>query len=240
VLVIQCVGDYLRPIPTSMLIVALATTVSGFHSGIHRTSVYVSSRCTHIKAIGIDTEFVVNPSAGNEDAISAEEQNEEHVAVKVVGAVAGVSVAALAGVQASEALTDYSIGMLDYGSTFDTVSYVDWLISGVDAINQVMPNTPGELAFAVAVSVDVAALATMISLGMLSIRAKKDQTSATKHHARLGEAAEGEACVVSGSSGETLCGDMSFDSTDDYVCVESLSSDGKIRWVCAGNMRYAA
>ena len=223
-----------------MLIAALATTVTGFQSGIHFPSVYASSRCTHLEAIGTDTEFVYRPSAPSKDAIPAVKQNEKYVAAKFIGAVAGVSTAAFAGMQVSEAFTDYSIGMLNFGSTFDTVSYIDWLISGVDAINQVLPNTASELAFAVAVSVDVAAFASVISLGMLLIRADREQTSASKHGVRLGDAAENEACVVSGSSGEALCGDMSFDSTDDYVCVETLSSDGKIRWVCAGNMRYAA
>jgi len=43
------------------------------------------------------------------------------------------------------------------------------------------------------------------------------------------EAGPAEACLV--EFDEPLCGPLSFDSTDDYVCVETFA-EGKLRWVC--------
>ena len=39
-----------------------------------------------------------------------------------------------------------------------------------------------------------------------------------------------EACLIEAE--EQLCGNLSFDSTDDYVCIETWE-DGKLRWACS-------
>ena len=39
-----------------------------------------------------------------------------------------------------------------------------------------------------------------------------------------------EACLIEAE--EQLCGNLSFDSTDDYVCIETWEN-GKLRWACS-------
>ena len=43
---------------------------------------------------------------------------------------------------------------------------------------------------------------------------------------------EDEACIIREKEDDHVCGKVSFDSTDDYVCVE-VSEGGKLRWECA-------
>ena len=41
----------------------------------------------------------------------------------------------------------------------------------------------------------------------------------------------GELCIM--NELEEFCGQMSFDSTGDYACVEVQGADGQWRWQCA-------
>lgn len=41
----------------------------------------------------------------------------------------------------------------------------------------------------------------------------------------------GELCIV--KEVDEFCGQMSFDSTGDYACVEVQGADGQWRWQCA-------
>jgi hypothetical protein len=215
-----------------MLAAALAATACGFMAPTPHTHLQVKPRCTQIKAIGIEGDLPRMYRERWQDDIATPAKTKESMPAKVLGACSGVAIATFAGIQVSEALTDHSLSLLNFGNTFDTVSYVDTLMRGVDAINQVMPNT-GELSFAIAVGLDVSALASVMYLASILIQAQQED-------GKVNDNAQEAGCIITESNGETLCGDLSFDSTDDFVCVETLSSEGKVRWVCSGDMRYAA
>ena len=44
---------------------------------------------------------------------------------------------------------------------------------------------------------------------------------------------DAEACLVAEEDPDmSLCGRLSFDSTDDYVCIETEDGEGNLRWAC--------
>ena len=129
------------------------------------------------------------------------------------GAVLGVSTACLTSVKLSSALTDFATAQPDYGDA--TAKYT----GAMDAMYAAGLPTPGELVFAVAVSVDVAALFSFFLLAVMMI-ANNGSSART-------EAPGEEACILSADQVE-VCGELSFDSTDGYACVENAGV-----WVCA-------
>ena len=51
--------------------------------------------------------------------------------------------------------------------------------------------------------------------------------------AELAEASRAEACVLPTPEHEAVCGEVSFDSSGEMVCVETYDKDGRLRWACA-------
>lgn len=99
-----------------------------------------------------------------------------------------------------------------------------WVVLSNTAFTSVAWPSAGELAFAVAMTVDVAAFMSMMFLVHEAILARHEQE--VEHKAPLDE-----LCIVADS--RPVCGLPSFDSTEDYACVLEQLVDGRERWVCA-------
>ena len=124
------------------------------------------------------------------------------------GAVLGVSTACLGSVKVSSALTGIASSQPNYGDA--TTKYAS-------ALNGMLPS-PGELLFAVAVTVDIAAVFSFVYLAVTLIAAGSSDSAETS--------GEDEACLL--VEDNHVCGELSFDSTNGYACVESQGV-----WVCA-------
>jgi len=207
---------------------ALVVGLTPVHVGRVRVVNHVHARCTIPMAMNVEGELPsMYRERWREEPITSQEERPARVA-QAVGALAGVGASAIIGVLVSSALTDVSLSMLTkhgYATPF-----LDNLLGWVDATNQLFKvPTVGELAMAVAASVDVLAVSTMLLLASLYLqRETASEASGIEHLSSEQE----EGCVLS-NAGDSWCGAFSFDSTEGYACVESMGEDGKWRWMCA-------
>jgi hypothetical protein len=140
-------------------------------------------------------------------------------AAKYCGALLGASAVAAIGVGASTMSTDYSLSLLGAAGIFNEhVLFTDLLMRWLDAAN-------------------VAGCATLPLAVLYLMQASPDDFLATANRDAKVMAEDAEACLVTwetvGEAVESVCGAVSFDSTDDgMMCVEDYST-GSLKWVCA-------
>lgn len=213
---------------------ALTTVFSSAFVTLPVSKAHVQPRCSVRAIVGVEG----NPP----HARTHNEANGNHLTVgSILGAFVGAGSSSIAGAELSGALSDSTLAMFNHGSAdFNVPQYMDTLLSWVDMINGVLP-TAGEVVYATVISVDAIALASIVYLAYLKIVAEKQGGAALYREEEPGPA---EACIVSGAhAGE--CGELSFDSTEGYACVEVIGKDGTWHWVCddevnLAHMMYAA
>ena len=164
-------------------------------------------------------------SANGDIVHSGEEEELRSVQTTVaqVGAAA-LAVTAMSGIGAfkSVATTPFVLMALQntwgYGNVDDISKFLDMITGWVAHSNALVATQlpTGSFVFILAMLVDTAALASMIML--LTMAMQENWLAASVD----------ELCLPN----KPVCGKPSFDSTDEYACVETLV-DGKLTWVCA-------
>jgi hypothetical protein len=216
------------------------------------TTSTVTSRSAPLQAVGLGSSsgslpemyrerWRMMPERIDKDKdILVEEMDVEDMAATALGATIGVCSMAALGVFTSVALTDYSLTLIGstwgYGGAFDISPFLSTITGWVERANS-LPSF-AECVFALAVTIDVAALASVIALAMQTIEKDALETVGAGYgmggygmggYGRMGsESSEAEMCLHDGS----VCGPASFDSSLDYACIEQMVN-GKLQWVCA-------
>ena len=80
--------------------------------------------------------------------------------------------------------------------------------------------------------VDVLALSSTAAVVILPLSIGLAYQGYSAREAELAMSTRAEACVLE-SEHEAVCGEVSFDSAGEMVCVETYDEDGRLRWACA-------
>lgn len=164
------------------------------------------------------TDSITKLRESNRNAVKPDE-----LALTAVGAITGVSAIATLGVWKSIGMTPYSLGVLystfPLGGTDDVSVYTTMITDWVANANAPVGNTP-QVIYGLSTSFDAAAVVLMVAGACLVIA---DMLTATDHTSE-------ELCLA--TEKEQVCGPVSFDSTDDFACIER-EVNGQLQWICA-------
>jgi len=164
-------------------------------------------------------------------------------AASIGGALAGVTLMSVLGTQTSDALTPLSLAFLhdswSFGGAYDITAYTDMITQWAAESNAFLANPTSILAYAVfclAVLVDLGAFAAMLAVTYSYAEDRPPASELLASHDKTWwshriNGLTSEVCVLTAAT-EAICGTPSFDSSEEYACVEQWV-DGKLRWVCS-------